>query len=669
MNLYRISPVLCCLSFGAPFSAVAQSEAPLTDAYLDELVITGTRSERRLLDTPVRTEVVTSKELEKTHARNVKEALDNVPGLQLREIHGKAGFEVWLQGVDSDRVLVLIDGMPMTATTGSTVDVSQIAALDIERIEVVKGATSAQYGSSAIGGVVNIITRPPESGFSGDFTTDAGTYRDQNPSGEKYEPSRFSTRAKIEGGKEALAFRLSGSHQHTDGIDPSPDDWSMPGDEIDRSDLNLRGDWLPGPDDKHRLSGALNLFEEESISRYTAFSPPSTYTNQRKDETVERSRFVLSGDHESNVGFTFGWSAIHERLNDDTVKYTPSRRFNDRNAESLLSKASLHIGQTTPFNHFLQGGLDFSKESLSQHVDGSSELGDSGKRERENQEIWLQDTWIPTDSLEVVPGIRFQHDSDFGTHTAPKINVRSDLIKTGALQAFLRAGVGAGYRVPNLKERFYVFDHSELGYIVEGYEELQPEESVSYQFGGGLSWHRNVWLEANAFFNDIEQLIQTYNTGEVNNGVRLFRYENVAEARTWGLETTAGWDAPDAWQVTAGYTLLYSEDLETGKELNKRPRHQMNLGVDGPLYTPNLTWSIRVRYQNEEFADAENGIKSPGYTTADFKLNYQFSDQLRLFGGVDNATDEQRDFSRPNEDFRPVAGRFAYAGLSLSFGH
>src|SRR5680860_1164781 len=148
----------------------------LLAGYLDELVFTGTRSERTVLDTPVRTEVVTAREIEQTHARNLKEALTNVPGLQLREIHGKPGYEVWLQGIDADRVLVLVDGMPLSATTGSAIDVSQLAVLDIERIEVVKGAVSAQYGSAAMGGVVNVITPGVGAGVKGMFSADAGTY-------------------------------------------------------------------------------------------------------------------------------------------------------------------------------------------------------------------------------------------------------------------------------------------------------------------------------------------------------------------------------------------------------------------------------------------------------------------------------------------------------------
>src|SRR5690554_3569248 len=650
---------------GWPIAAILLSNALTAQAaprYLDELVVTGTRTERLLTDTPVRTEVVSAEELKRTHARSLKDALQHVPGLQLREIHGKPGYEVWLQGIAADRVLILIDGMPMTATTGSAVDVSQLAALDIERIEVVKGAVSAQYGSSGIGGVINVITRPAHSGFSAELTADAGSYGRQNPSGDDADAARYSTRATVQGGTDRLALRLSASHQHSDGLDPEPETWAQPGDEYDRTDLTFRADWTP--DEDHRLSGSVARFEEDSESRYRLGPPVNA--NQGKDEVVERTRLTLAGDHGRAGQFRGGWSAVHETLHDDTVKYSASRVFDARQAESELSRISAHLGGPLGASHHLQGGVDVTRERLDQTLDGRSEL--TGRKTRDGQELWLQDTWMPTANLELVPGVRVQHDSDFGTHTAPKINARYDLIRTDTLNGFLRGGVGTGYRVPNLKERHYVFDHSSLGYVVTGTDQLRPEESLSYQFGGGLGWDRQAWFEVNAFYNDIKELIQTSGTGVVTDGVAEYRYENIARARTWGVESTVGWEPGADWRLTAGYTYTRTEDRETGDELNRRPRHQGNLGIDGPLFLPGLSWSARIRYQSSEFVTAAADLRSPAYTTADLKLNYQISGAIRLFAGADNVTNEQRDFTRTEEDLRPIAGRFVYTGLTVALG-
>jgi len=110
----RIAWVCTSLLMAAP----AAKADPGTDT--QTIVITGTRTEKTLADTPLRTEVVTREEIDRTQARTLKDALQNVPGLQLREVHGKSGFEVSLQGMSSDQVLVLIDGLPISSSTGST---------------------------------------------------------------------------------------------------------------------------------------------------------------------------------------------------------------------------------------------------------------------------------------------------------------------------------------------------------------------------------------------------------------------------------------------------------------------------------------------------------------------------------------------------------------------
>lgn len=137
----------------------------------------------------MRTEVVSRKEIEKTHARDLKEALEDVPGLLLKPIHGKSGFEAWLQGFSADRVLVVLDGEPITPNTGSAVDLSQIGTADIE---IVKGATSTLYGSNAMGGVINVITRKPVRPLAYSLTVDGGSYGDKNLSGDgRYQRASF----------------------------------------------------------------------------------------------------------------------------------------------------------------------------------------------------------------------------------------------------------------------------------------------------------------------------------------------------------------------------------------------------------------------------------------------------------------------------------------------
>lgn len=635
--------------------------------YLDEVVVTGTRSSRTLSDTPVRTEVVTRRELEKTHARNVAEALENVPGLQLREIHGKAGQEVWMQGVSADRVLILIDGLPVTATTGSSVDVSQLALLDVKRIEVVKGAGSAQYGSAVIGGVVNVITRDVEPGVSGEITVDGGSYGDQNPSAENTDLARYGARASMTMGSEQLRLRVSGSHQYSDGLDPEPATWERPGDEYDRNQFSSRLEWLPGSD--QRLFTELRYFDETSGSRFLT-SKAGTTLKQGKEETVERWRAVVGGEHTLSDQQALDWNLLREELRDDTYKYSAFGRFDQREASQALSQASASTEISAGEYHLLMVGADLHHETLEQTVDGAAELI-GGERSRNSKELWLQDTWMPTERWEWVAGLRGQYDSGFGDHYAPKLSARYELTPGWAASQYLRASWSGGYRVPNLKERHFRFDHSQLGYVVQGNPDLEPEVSRNLQVGWGVNYLSAGWFEINAYQNLIEDLIQTQfdpqATAIRGDGVDVHRYANVDKARTRGVETTAGWQFAPGWELSAGYTYTDAEDRATGKALPNRPRHQARLGLDGLAGIPGLSWSVRVRNQSSEYIDTDEAMQSPGYTTLDLKLNQTFGDNLRVFAGIDNLTNKQRNFDN-SDDVGPVSGRFVYLGATLGFG-
>lgn len=667
---YRSPAILCtlviCSLYGASAHVWAEPSPASDTLYLDEIVVTGTRNPRKVSDTPVRTEVVSSEEIRDTHARTVKESLQNVPGLLLRQIHGKAGYEVWMQGFNADRILVLIDGLPLTATTGSSVDVTQLDTLDIARIEVVKGAVSAQYGSSAMGGVVNIITRPISEGTGGEFTVDGGSYGDQNPSGESADFSRRNGQASLSLGGKTVRWRLTASQRETDGIDPEPETWARPGDAVERTNIANRLEWLPA--DGHRMYTQWGYFREDAESRYTLPNPGNPL-DAGKNEIAERWRGALIGQHQPAGGPEWHWSLLHENLENTTDKYTNSGRFDFREATHTVSQASGWT-QFEPFPaHQLQLGTDLNHNSLEQYKDGNTELSEAGEITRNSKEIWLQNTWFATDNWEWVAGLRYQNDSDFGSHVAPKINARYDLFRTTHTNLYLRGGWGVGYRVPNLKERHYRFDHSQLGYIVKGNPELEPEESDSHQLGIGITYTNTAWAEINGFYNDIDGLIQTeLDPSTAGNPVREFLYANVDHARTYGAELTAGWQIRPDWKLSAGYTYLEAEDVDTGQPLTRRPRHQGQLSLDAPGALPGMSWLARVRSQSDEVVDAGTDAVSPAFTTLDLKLNQDIGQHLRLFTGINNVTDAQRNFNDSN-DFGPVSGRFIYAGLTLGFGN
>ena len=258
--------------------------------------------------------------------------------------------------------------------------------------------------------------------------------------------------------------------------------------------------------------------------------------------------------------------------------------------------------------------------------------------------------------------------SDFGTHVAPKINVLYTPGFAPSLNPRLRLGLGSGYRVPNLKERYYLFDHSVNGYVVLGNTDLKPEASDSLQLGFEMSASQATRGEISVFYNRFRDLITTGLDEEASAGqqIQVYRYSNVDKARTRGVELTMAHRFSEQLKLDAAYTWLQATNTDTGLTLTQRPEHQLDLALDWSLPGLRSTASIKASWQSQEFVDADNQIRSPGYTTVDLRFNQPIGQRFKWFVGIDNLLDEHQDPDNSGQDFRPSEGRFVYTGLRYS---
>lgn len=638
--------------------------APVNDGSveLDPVVVSATRTEKTQADAPLRVEVIGRKELEARHARTLTEALETVPGLQLQQIHGKAGYELSLQGLSGDQVLVLIDGMPITASTGSTVDLSQYALADVVRIEVIKGASSALYGSAAMGGVINVITEGGDARRRLSLSADLGSYGEQNPSGHNLDAARRHLQAVSELGDAALRLRLSGDWSDDQGFTTDPDGWAQQGDAAERLHGALRLDGQPLPS-LHSFA-ELGAFTETTVSRYDYYAPPNN-VQQQKTEDVERLRVSGGGLWMLPADWALTARSLAEHYASAAQEVSAGDVTDRRDSKQLTQQLSLQLDAPPWRRQRWTLGADHVRGSLRQQVNGTSEVS-GDEVGRHSWELFAQDDLMLSQNLELVPGFRAQHDSDFGSAFAPKLAARWRVVDAAAQTLTLRASIGRGYRVPNLKERYYRFDHSSLGYIVLGNPELQPETSSSLQLGATLRLGQRGEMDLNLFHNDIRDLIQIdEDNTDVVNGIAYYRYQNLDRARTQGVETLLQWRALRPLQLQLGYTLTATEDLATGNPLTHRPRHSGRLGLD---WTPTDGSSLllRQRWQGAEFIDSLNQDRSPAWSRIDLRLNQRLNPQWALYAGVDNLLDDQRDFA-DSDDFSPIEGRQLYLGARFQW--
>lgn len=560
---------------------------------------------------------------------------------------------------------MLIDGLPITASTGSTVDLSQYLIADVERIEVVKGASSAQYGSAAMGGVINVITQRTAQGLAGTATFDIGSYGSQNDNGRTASANNRHARFSLGGGGEKWRLSVSGDTLDDAGFALNPALHARQGDAQKRTQLAAHGEWLISP--QSRVWTDVSRYTEKDIQRYNMFVPPVNVP-QHKHEDITRDRVSGGLSWRFGNGLKAQIKAVDERYESHSPGYSQSVLMTDRRSRQHVQHVGTQLDLPAWGRQMWMLGTDWHRETLVQSNNGVSELGNAGNAERTSAEVFLQNDIFLNDDWEVLLGLRGQNDSDFGSHWAPKVSVRGNVLQNGAWRAVVRSSLGQGYRVPNLKERYYLFDHSALGYKVVGNPRLKPESSTSFQLGLTISRDDRLSIEVNGFHNQITDLIQTdlANATSVN-GVATYSYANIERARTSGLETSVRWNASAALTLTGSYTYTRTLDEGTGHELTRRPRDIVRLGADWRL-TDASTLSLRLRHQSSELVDTATQARSPSWSTLDMNLQQKLGPATTLFLGINNVTNRQRNFADQN-DYGPVAGRFVYVGAKVAFGN
>lgn len=373
---------------------VATTDDAMPSIRLDPIVVTATRSERALSDAPVAMQVLSRQQLDDNHAHTLKEALALLPNVYLREVHGKTGYEVSMQGFSGDQVLVLIDGLPITASTGSTVNLNQYMNMDIEQIEVVQGAASAQFGSAAMGGVINIITKPIGAA-TGHIITEVASNGQQNPSGKKLDANKRYVEASIEGAldkDQRFHARLSGSYLDNDGLSLNHKAWPRLKDASEQSQVSARLSFRPdgkGISDNSNDSDDSRLvknsqywleashYKEDDISRFNYYVAPR-YLAQQRDEHITKQRFSVGAraditPHKDDASKTYRLSAqaLHEAYQSKSNTKTQQTLTNARDTDisTTLAQAQLDLPELALSDkhiHLIQIGGQVQQDKLSQ---------------------------------------------------------------------------------------------------------------------------------------------------------------------------------------------------------------------------------------------------------------------------------------------------------------
>lgn len=521
------------------------SLTPLAIA-LEQVVITAAKREQKLADAVVTTEVLTSDAIARTGATDLASALVAATGIEFTT-GTPAGAGVMLQGMSSARVLILLDGQPLPGRIGGDFDLSRIPTAGVERVEVVKGPQSSLYGTDAMGGVVNIITRAPRLG--------APAVSANAMVGSR---NRMDASAAADASFGAVAVRGEAGRRS---IETTPGRAEERGALSERLDAMAKVKWTASPattvdatvaalDERQRwLSGSLYNFGDNLQLTARATATRATGDGSRASITL----FGSSYDHLARA------SAVPQPIRGDS-----GQRQVQRLAQGELAYTRVLAGQV------VDAGM------LVRHDDTESVRIPGGRRALLTLEPSLQvESPIGAD-MTLVTGTRVSHSERWGTHFTPRVAMRW----RPARPLTLRASAGAGFRAPDFRELYMRFQNESAGYAVYGSEDLRPE--TSHNVSLGAEWAtESGYLRGQLFHNQFDGFIEAALISAPGQPL-LFEYRNVEHGYTRGAEVE-GAAVMGALRLDAGYGLLSTRDDLTGQPLLGRPTHSARATAAHPL--------------------------------------------------------------------------------------
>ena len=646
------------------------------DNHPEKIVITGTRTPKLLSNSPVSVDVISQEEIELISQSTIAQALNFIPGVVVVR-NQKDGYNIQMQGFDGDNVLVLLNSQPLISPTGSSVDLDQVGAQNIQQIEVIRGAASVMYGSSAMGGVINIITKDPEENQV-KLSYEMGSYV-----GNEIEGDELSHQIKLNTSyiyKDWVNY-LNVLVNNTPGFDYDDNPSSSVAGSRDKTFINM------GTGTRFynvKVRGSYQYLTESKLKNTGIIPGQSDYRTYLSNVVQHQVDFHVGKDvfdkteHEiANTSWEGNTRLMdHEEYSGDSASLRKANvGLYEVNGQYVWSEDSLEI---------VSGGV-VHQDTLEQ-VKVATNTFEVPPESKESIEGFSQVNWIDP-KYQVLLGIRVQNDSDFGNYSAIRASGMVNLIgdansykEEDSDKLQWRFGIGQGYRVPTLKERFYEFDHSALGYKVYGNEDLAPEESVA--LNSSFNYQTNIqtsWLgdfdsisDINFHYTQADNLIDTFQDDELSEeeDLNISIYKNVEEATIKGFDvsTELGFNS---WVAQVNYSYLNAKDLD-GIRLENRPTHQVksSLGYNHSQY--DLDAMIYFVYQQDEAVpidnenDIETMILNNAWVTVDFKVSQQVTQNLSWRFNIENIFDthESPDANDSNTfDSRPVSSRFVSISL------
>lgn len=623
---------------GASTTSASSTPAEQDDVPVARTVVTASRTQERLGETPVATEVITRADIVASGARDASELLAAHPGLEV--VQTFAGASLQVQGLGPEYVLVLVDGERVAGRVAGSVDLSRLSLEDVEQVEIVKGPSSVLYGSDAVGGVVNFITRRARKPLGGELRAAYGALE------------RLDLDATGEARGDGWGLRLSGGLQRRASYDLDTADVGTTGSSLEGFDVSASGD-LKG-------EGPLSLEGSAGFSRRTQrgvdMGVAGAVFDRASRDTSITSRLAPSWKVSSDATLRVEGAYTHFQrryLRDqrrasalDTVEDTREQQ------GRLGTQLDARVGE----RHAFVVGAEFLGEWL------VADRLETGGGDRGRASLYAQDSWTLATGpkLVVVPGARLDVDTQFGSAVTPRLAAKIDPLSW----LTVRGSYGWGFRAPGFQELLLDFENPTVGYAVRGNPDLKPERSRSFSLSTEVRPSDASLIWVSAYQHSLRDMIAS--TLEQGGAQQLFTYTNVARARVRGGELGLRQRFPWRLSGEVAYTLTDGHDEELDRALEGQALHRLTAQATWRHREWGLeTWvraalvGKRPFYPDTDGDGVANPYQSEAYVTVDARIAWRARESLQFFVLGSNLADAG------NPTDLPIPPRTFQAGVSF----
>ena len=614
------------------------------DVYeLEDTVVTAERRPTKKMETPANTAVITAKEIEDNHYQSVDEAIGHVNGVSIVRMGGGLRSYVRING--DDRVVIMIDGQKLNDDQGSasgkfSADLNMIPSIDnIQRIEIVKGGSSALYGSDAVGGVINIITKNAvKNETKVDINT--GSWGSHNYT--------LSTQGK----ENDFSWFITGGLQKRGHFDYKFDGNSP---TMENSDYNNNSFSMKL---KNRFSDANSLvvsYNHKSVDSglYDCFgstsSLPSSYGN-RLQENFNNYAVTWNYNEDKDVPAYIRFFYNEKTINmggQDPITYAVLQHAPMYNR---VMGIDTQRGWKLSNKHALVTGSEWHQSNSSNSLSGYED------RKLTNISLFVQDTWKFADKWTLVPGMRMDSHSAFGTHWSPKVAI--NYLADADTQVY--ASWGRVFKAPTADDLYY-----NAGGMY-GNPDLQAETGYTATIGMNHNFNEKTSVGISFFQSRLNDAIAWLNIP----GTWDYRATNLEEEKRQGMELSFKQELSPMWSYDIGYSYIRREATKKANGIA--------MGVDPSNLQPN-GYRIGVHYKSGAWKanllgtigsglDAQYYNNNSSYNVWDFNLSYDIKKNLTTYFKVNNLTNQEH-FEQKTSwgNYYPCTGRFYQVGLTCTF--